>query len=325
MRLGRRRFLELVGGTFAVPALIRSARAQGYPSRPVKIILGVAPGGAADFSARLAGQWLSERLGQPVVIENRPGGGGNIATAAVLSSPPDGYTLLLAVVANAVNATLYSKLSFDFLADSAPVSGIVRVPNMMVTPSKTPASTVAEFIAYARSNPGKLNYGSAGIGTASHMAGELFKAATKTEIVHVPFRGNALVLTALLAGDIQLAFPDMASSIEHVKAGSLRGLGVTTLTRSPAIPDVPAVAETLPDFDASSWFGLVAPKGTPRDIVDRLNKELNAALATPDAKARVAEIGGTVIEGSAESFGDFLTRETKRWGDVVRVSGAKAE
>jgi tripartite-type tricarboxylate transporter receptor subunit TctC len=325
MRLGRRQFLKVAGGALAAPALARSAMAQAYPSRPVRIIVSVAPGGAADFSARLAGQWLSERLGQPVVIENRPGGGGNIATAAVLGSPPDGYTLLLAVVSNAVNATLYSKLSFDFLADSAPVAGVARVPNLMVAPTKTPASTVKEFIAYAKANPGKLNYGSAGIGTASHMAGELFKAATGTEIVHVPYRGNALVLTALLAGDIQLGFPDMASSIEHVKAGSLRALGVTTLTRSPAIPDVPAVAETLPDYDASSWFGLVAPKGTPKDIVDRLNKELNAALATPEAKARVAEIGGTVIEGSAEAFGDFLTRETKRWGEVVKVSGAKAE
>jgi tripartite-type tricarboxylate transporter receptor subunit TctC len=325
MRLGRRRFLKIAGGTFAAPALARTAMAQAYPSRPVRIMISVAPGGAADFSARLAGQWLSERLGQPVVIENRPGGGGNIATAAVLSSPPDGYTLLLAVVSNAVNATLYSKLSFDFLADSAPVAGVARVPNLMVASTKVPASTVAEFIAYAKANPGKLNYGSAGIGTASHMAGELFKSATGTEIVHVPYRGNALVLTALLAGDIQLGFPDMASSIEHVKAGTLRALGVTTLARSPAVPDVPAVAETLPDYDASSWFGLVAPKGTPKDIVDRLNKELNAALATPEAKARVAEIGGTVIEGSAESFGDFLTRETRRWGEVVKVSGAKAE
>ena len=325
MKLPRRRFLRLAAGAAALLAVSGVAWAQTYPTRPVRLIVGFAPGGAADISARLTGQWLSDHLGQQFVIENRPGAGSNIATEAVVRSPPDGYTLLVVAPANAINATLYDKLNFMFLRDIAPVAGIFRVPNVMQVNSSFPAKTVSELIAYAKADPGALSYASAGVGTASHMAGELFKVMTGVNMVHVPYRGNGPVLTALLGGEVQLSFADMPSSIEHIRAGKLRALAVTTATRSQALPDIPTIGEYVPGYEASSWFGVGAPKSTPAEIIDKLNKEINAGLADVKMKARFAELGGMLLASSPAEFGRLITEETEKWAKVIKFSGAKAD
>ncbi len=290
----RRKVLQLAAGAAALPAASRLAWAQAYPARPVRIILGFAPGGAADASARVIGQWLSERLGQQFVVENRTGGSGNIATEAVVRAPADGYTLLLVVPAHAINVHLYDKLGHVFIRDVDLIAGIIRVPNVFEVNPEVPAANPRDFIAYAKANPGRLSFGSAGIGTTSHMAGELFKMMTGVDMVHVPFRGNGPAMTAVLGNQVQAAFADMISSVEAIRAGKLRGLAVTTGARSPALPDLPTIAESgVPGYEASSWFGLGAPKGTPAEIVERLNLEINAGLADAQVKARLANVGGT--------------------------------
>ncbi len=324
MILARRRLLQLVAGVAALPAAAHIARAQAYPARPVRMVCGFPPGGAADVSARVTAQWLSERLGQQVVVENRTGAGGNIATEAVVRSPPDGYTLLLVAPANAINASLYDKLSYVFIRDTDPVCGIIRVPNVVEVNPSVPVASIAELIAYAKANPGTLSYASAGVGTASHMAGELFKAMTGVSLVHVPFRGNGPAMTALLGGQVQLGFGDMASAIEFVKSGKLRGLAVTTAARSPAL-DLPTVAETVPGYEASSWFGVSAPKGMPTEIVGTLNREINAGLADPQVKMRLANVGGTMLPGSAAEWGKLIADETEKWARVIREANIKAE
>jgi tripartite-type tricarboxylate transporter receptor subunit TctC len=322
----RRRFLQLAAGAAALSALPRIASAQAYPSRPVRIICGFAPGGAADGSARIIGQWLSERLGQQFIIENRTGAAGNIATDAVVRSLPDGYTLLLVVPAHAINVTLDSKLQHVFLRDIDLVAGIIRVPNVFEVNPEVPVNTAREFIAYAKANPGKLSFGSAGVGTTSHMAGELFKVMTGIDMVHVPFRGNGPAMTAVLGGQVQAAFADMVSSIETIRAGKLRGLAVTTAARSPALPDLPTVAEAgVGGYEASSWFGLGAPKGTPAELVERLNREINAALADAGIRAKLANVGGVVIPGAAADFRKIIVDETEKWAKVVKEANIKAE
>jgi tripartite-type tricarboxylate transporter receptor subunit TctC len=301
----------------------RFAWAQTYPTRPVRVIVGITPGGAPDIVARLMGQWLSERLGQPFIIENRPGGGGNIATEAVVRAAADGYTLLLCSANNAINATLYDKLNFNFIRDIAPVAGILRTPNVMVVNPSVPAKTVPEFIAYAKANPGKLTMASGGIGAATHLAGELFKVMTSVDIVHVPYRGLATSLTDLLGGQVQVAFASTVSSIEYVKTGRLRALAVTAATRSDALPDIPTVDEFVPGYEASIWFGIGAPKNTPTEILDKLNNEINAAVADPNMKARLADLGGTILAGSPADFGKFIADETEKWGKVIRAVNIK--
>jgi tripartite-type tricarboxylate transporter receptor subunit TctC len=326
MRPHRRRFLRLAVGTVALPAVSRVAWAQAYPSRPVRIVLGFAPGGAADASARVIGQWLSERFGQQFVVENRTGASGNIATDAVVRAPADGYTLLLVVPAHAINVHLYDKPGHVFLRDIDLVAGIIRVPNVFEVNPEVPATTTRAFIAYAKANPGKLSFGSAGIGTTSHMAGELFKMMTGVDLLHVPFRGNGPSMTAVLGGQVQAAFADMISSVEAVRAGKLRGLAVTTATRSLALPDLPTIAEAgVPGYEASSWFGLGAPKGTPPEIVERLNREINAGLTDAQVRTRLANVGGTVIPGTPVDFRKVVIDETEKWGGVVRAANIKAE
>jgi tripartite-type tricarboxylate transporter receptor subunit TctC len=321
----RRQFLHLVAGAAALPAVSRFARAQAYPSRPVRIIVGFAAGGPNDILARLIGQWLSERLSQPFVTENRTGAATNIATEAVVRAPPDGYTILLASTTNAINATLYDKLTFNFIRDIVPVASISRTPFIMVVHPSVPAKTVPEFIAYAKANPGKLSMASAGVGNSGHVIGELFKMMTGVDMIHVPYRGAAPAMTDLLVGQVQVFFTPMISSIEYIKAGRLRALAVTTATRSDALPDIPTVSESLPGFEASGWFGIGAPKNTPVQIVDRLNKEINAALAEAKLKARLADLGGDVLSGSPADFGKLITDETEKWGKVVREANIKAE
>jgi tripartite-type tricarboxylate transporter receptor subunit TctC len=322
----RRKVLQLAAGAAALPAASRLAFAQAYPARPVRIILGFAPGGAADASARVIGQWLSERLGQQFVVENRTGGSGNIATDAVVRAPADGYTLLLVVPAHAINVHLYDKLGHVFIRDVDLVAGIIRVPNVFEVNPEVPATNPRDFIAYAKANPGRLSFGSAGIGTTSHMAGELFKMMTGVDMVHVPFRGNGPAMTAVLGNQVQAAFADMISSVEAIRAGKLRGLAVTTGARSPALPDLPTLAESgVPGYEASSWFGLAAPKGTPAEIVERLNLEINAGLADAQVKARLANVGGTVLPGTPADFRKVITDETEKWGAVVRAAKIKAE
>jgi tripartite-type tricarboxylate transporter receptor subunit TctC len=321
----RRQFLQLAAGAAALPVVPRIAWAQAYPSRPVRIIVGAPPAGAADILARLMGQWLSERLGQPFIIENRPGAGGNIATEAVVRAPPDGYTLLLVVPANAVNATLFDKLNFNFIRDIAPVASIVSQPQVMLVNPSFPAKSVPEFVAYAKANPGKINMASAGIGNETHVYGELFKEMAGVNLVHVPYRGGAPALTDLLGGQVQVYFGALASSIEYIKAGKLRALAVTTATRSEALPDIPTVGEFVPGYEASQWYGLGAPKNTPAEIVEKLNREINAALADPKIKARLADLGGTPFPGSSADFGRFITAETEKWGKVIRAANIKAE
>jgi tripartite-type tricarboxylate transporter receptor subunit TctC len=324
VKLPRRKFLRLVAGAAALPAISRSVWAQAYPTRPVRLIVGFPPGGAADILARLIGQGLSDRLGQPCIIENRPGAATNIGTEAVVRSPSDGYTLLFATAANAINATLYDKLNFNFILDIAPVAGISRNPFVMVVNPSFPAKTVPEFMAYAKANPGKLNFASAGNGTLGHVSGELFKMMTGIDMVHVPYKGNTPALTDLLGGQVQVMFSDM-SAIEYIRAGKLRALAVTTATRSEAMPDIPIVAEFVPGYEASAWLGVGAPKNTPAEIIDKLNKEINAALADPKMKERLADLGGAVLAGSPADFGKLIVEETGKWAKVVKFAGIKPE
>ena len=321
----RRQFLFFTAGGAALPSMSCFAWAQAYPTRPVHIIVGYAPGGATDIMARLVGQWLSERLGQQFVIENRPGAGSNIAAEAVVRAPADGYTLLLVGVSNAINATLYDRLNFNFIRDITPVAGIIRDTYVMVVNPSFPAKTVPEFVAYAKADPGRINFGSAGIGSPNHVTGELFKIMTGINLLHVPYRGIALALSDLLGGQVQVAFASMPSSIEFVRAGRLRALAVTTATRSEVLPDVPTVGEFVPGYEASAWYGIGAPKATPAEIVDKLNKEINAALADPKMKARLADLGGTPFLGSPADFGKLIADDTEKWGKVVKFSGAKAD
>ena len=325
MKLPRRQFLRLAGLAIAVPAIPRVACAETYPARPVRVFVGFAAGGAPDIAARLMAQFLSERLGQQFIIENRPGAGGNIATEAVVDAPADGYTLLQAGLQNAVNATLYTKLKYNFIRDMAPVASINHENYCMEVPPSFPAKTVAEFIAYAKANPGKLNMASPGYGTGPHMAGELFKIMAGVDMQHVPYRGSPPALTDLMAGQVQLMFSPMSSSTEYVKAGKLRALGVTTATRSEILPDIPAIGEFVPGYQASGWFGVCAPGKTPVEIIDRLNQEINAGLADPKLKSRFADLSASVFGGSSSDFGKFIADETDRWGRVVRTANLRAD
>jgi tripartite-type tricarboxylate transporter receptor subunit TctC len=325
MNLQRRKFLRLAVGAATIPALAPYAMAQSYPARPVHVIVGFPPGGAADTIARLLGQWLSERLGQPFIIENRPGAAGNIATEAAVKSPADGYTLLLVVANNAVNATLYDRLNFNFIRDIAPVASIARVPGSLDVNPSVPVRTVPEFIAYAKANPGKLNMGSSGVGSPQHVSGELFKMMTGVDLVHVPYRGGALAVADLLAGQVQVVFDVLPESIGHIRAGKLRSLAVTTATRSEALPDVPSISDFVPGFETSAWFGIGAPRNTPAAIIDKLNIEINAALADPKLEARFADLGATVAPGSTADFGKLVVDETEKWAKVIKFSGIKAD
>jgi tripartite-type tricarboxylate transporter receptor subunit TctC len=325
MKLPRRNFLHLAAGAAALLGVSRIARAQAYPARPVRLIVPIAPAGATDITARLIGQWLSERLGQPFVIENRPGGGSNIGTEAVVRAPADGYTLLMAGSFNATNAALYEKLNFNFIPDIAPVAGVFRGPYAMVVNPSVPAKSVPEFIAYAKANPRKLNMASAGNGTASHVAGELFKMMAGVDLVHVPYRGAGPGLNDLLGGQVQVMFPTTVASIGHIRSGRLRALAVTAATRSDALPDVPTVGEFVPGYEASIWYGVCAPKATPAEIVDKLNKEVNAGLADPKIKARLVDLGGDVLALSPADFGKFIADETEKWTKVVKFAGIKLQ
>jgi tripartite-type tricarboxylate transporter receptor subunit TctC len=323
MKLPRRKFLRLAAAAAALPAVSHFAWAQSYPTRPVRLVVGFPPGGGTDIIARLIGQWLSERLGQQLVIENRPGAGSNIATEGVVRAAADGYTLLLVSAAHAINATLYDRLNYNFLRDIAPVAGVIRVPNLMEVNPSLPPKSVPEFIAYAKANPGKVNYASGGNGTAQHLAGELFKIMTGVDMVHVPYRGDAPALTDLIGGQVQVMFGNMPSSIEHIRAGKLRPLAVTTAARSEALPDLPPVGDFVPGYEASTWQGLGAPGNTPAEIVDKLNKEINAALSDPKIKAKLADLGGSVLSGSPADFGRLIADETEKWGKVIRAANIK--
>jgi len=325
MKLPRRNFLHLAAGAAALPAVSRIASAQAYPSRPVRLLIGFAPGGPADIVARLMGQWLSERLGQQFVIENRPGAGTNIATEAVVRAPADGYTLLFVTAASAINTTLYEKLSFNLSRDIVPVASLFRAPSVMEVNPSVPAKTVPDFIAYAKANPGKLIMASGGIGAPSHVFGELFKFMTGVNMVHVPYRGAAPAVTDLLAGQVQVYFDPIPNSIGYIRAGKVRPLAVTSATRSEALPDVPTVSEFVPGYEGTFWFGVGAPKATPAEIVKKLNKEVNAALADPKIKARLADLGGTVLPGSPADFEKFIVEETEKWGKVIRAANIKAD
>ena len=325
MKLPRRNFLHLATGAAALPAVSRIARAQTYPSRPVRLIVPLAPAGASDILARLIGQWLSERLGQEFVIDNRPGGGGNIGTEAVVRAPADGYTLLLVGGFNAVNATFYDKLNYNFTRDIAPVASIIRTPFVMAVNPTVPAKTVPEFIAYAKTSPGKINYASAGTGTSTHLTGELFKMMAGVDLLHLPYRGGGPALTELLGGQVQVYFATTVASIEYIRTGRLRALAVTTATRSDALPDIPTVAEFVPGYEASSWYGVGAPKATPAEIIEKLNKEINAGLADAKLKARLADLGGDVLALSPADFGKLIADETEKWGNVIRALNIKAD
>jgi tripartite-type tricarboxylate transporter receptor subunit TctC len=318
----RRRFLYLAGAAIAAPA---AAWSQTYPARPLHMVVGFAAGGGADIIARLIGQSLSERLGQQIVVDNRPGAGTNIATEVVVKAAPDGYTLLLANSPNAINTTLYDNLSFDFIRDVAPVASIGRVPLVMVVNPALPAKTVAEFIAYAKANPGKVNMGSGGNGAPDHMSGELFKAMAGIGILHVPYRGVAPAIADLLGGQVQVIFGTMPAVIAFIKSGKLRALAVTTATRSDELPDVPTIAEFVPGYEASQWYGIGAPRNTPAAVIERLNRETNAVLAEPGMKARLAELGASVLSGSPADFGKLIVEETAKWAKVVKLSGAKPD
>jgi tripartite-type tricarboxylate transporter receptor subunit TctC len=325
MRLPRRQFLHLAAGAAALPVVSRSARAQTYPLRPVRIIVGFTAGGPGDILARLIGQWLSERLGKPLLIENRPGAASNIGTEAVVRSPPDGHTLLLISSANFINETLYEKLNFNFIRDIAPVASIIRMPNVMEVNPSVPVKTVPEFIAYARTKPGRISMASGGNGAASHVSGELFKMMTGINMVHVPYRGTAPALTDLLGGQVEIMFDPIISSIEYIRSEKVRALAVTTATRSQALPDIPTVGNFVPGYEASTWFGVGAPKNTPAEIIDRLNKEINAGLADPNIQAQLANMGGVVRVGAAADFGHLIVDETEKWGKVVKFAGIKPE
>jgi tripartite-type tricarboxylate transporter receptor subunit TctC len=326
MRLARRRFLHLTAAAAALPLAPRLARADTWPSRPVHIISGYPPGGPSDILGRLIGQRLSERLGQAFVMESRPGAGGNIATDAVVRAAPDGYTLLVMTTANAINATLYDRLNFDFIRDMAPVAGFIRVPQVLEVHPSLPVNSVPEFIAYAKQNPGKLSFGSAGVGTVQHMAGELFDYLTGAKMVHVPYRGQAPALLDLLGGQIQVMFDSAVASLQVIKAGKLKPLAVTTTTRFAGLPDLPVLADFVPGYESSAIYGLVAPKATPPEIVDRLNREVNAAMADPKINGRLTtDLGGTVLSFSPAEFGKFIAEETDKWGKVIKAAGLKAE
>jgi len=325
MKLPRRRFLLLATGAAALPAVSRIARAQTYPTRPVRLIVGFAAGGPTDILARLMGQWLSQRLGQPFIVENRAGAGSNIATEMVVNAAADGHTLLLIAPANTINATLYDRLNFNFIRDIAPVAGILRTFYVMEVNPSVPAKTVPEFITYAKANPGKISMASAGSGTPQHVAGELFKMITGIDMIHVPYRGAAPALTDLLGGQVQVMFDNLTSSLEYIRAGKLRPLAVTTVTRSEALPDVPTVGDFVPGFEASGAFGVGAPKGTPAGIIERLNQEINAGLVDPRIRARLTDLGGMVLAGSPADFGKLIAEETEKWAKVVKFSGARPE
>ncbi len=325
MKFPRRQFLHLAASAAALPALSRLAWAQTYPTRPVRIVVGFGSGSAFDIVARLIGQWLSDRLGQPFVIENRGGAGGNLATEAVVRAPPDGYTLLLYGSPDAINATLYDKLNFNFIRDIAPVASIARGPNVLVVHPSFPAKTIPEFITHAKANPGKVNFASAGVGSVAHMAGELFKAMAGVNLVHVPYRGQAAALTDLIAGQVQVDFATMPPSLELIRAGKLRALAVTSTTRSEALPDLPTIADFLPGYEASVTTALGAPKNTRAEIVERLNKEINAALADPGMKARLADLGNVPMPMTSADFGKLIAEETEKWGKVIRAANIKPE
>jgi tripartite-type tricarboxylate transporter receptor subunit TctC len=325
MNFPRRQLLKLAVGATALPAFTQLLKAENYPTRPIRLVIGYTPGGSADLTARLMGQWLSDRLGQTFVVENRPGGGTNIATEAVVRAPPDGYSVLLAAPANAINASLYDKLNFNFLRDTEPVAGIIRFPNVVVVNPSVPVKTIPELIAYAKANPGKLNMASSGNGSTIHMSGELFKMLTGTDMVHVPYRGGAPALTDLIAGQVHVMFDNIPTCAEHVKSGKLRGLAVTSTTRSQVLPDLPTVADFLPGYEASAWYGIAAPRNTPANVVGKLNKEVNAVLADPAAKTRFTELGAILLPGSPADFGKLLADETEKWGKVVKFSGAKVD
>jgi tripartite-type tricarboxylate transporter receptor subunit TctC len=325
MKLPRRNFLHLAAGAVALPSVSRVARAQAYPTRPVRYVVSSAPGGTQDILARLMGQWLSERLRQPFVIENRPGAGTNIAVEMVVRAAPDGYTLVSVAPSNAINATLYDKLSFNFIRDIAPVAGIMREPYVMLVHPSVSAKTLPEFIALAKASSGNVNMASAGSGTGTHISGELFKMMTGINLVHVPYRGGGPALSDMLGGQVQVYFSNLAPSIEYIRTGKLRALAVTTATRSEALPDLPVLNDFVPGYESSAWLGLGAPRNTPAEIVDKLNKEINAALADPKIKARVADLGGTVLAISPADFGKLITDETEKWAKVVKFAGLKPE
>ena len=325
MKLPRRRFLHIATGAVVLPTVSRTTWAQAYPARPVHLIVFFAPGGGNDIIARLMGQWLSERMGQQFVIENRPGGGGNIGTEDVVKAAPDGYTLLLSSSPNAINATLYDNLNYNFIHDIAPVASISREPNVMVVNPSLPVKTVPEFIAYAKANQGKINYASAGIGSSQHMSGELFKMMAGIDMVHVPHRGSAPALTSLLGGQVQVMFASMPSALEFVRSGKLRALAVTTATRAEQLPDLPTVGDFLPGFESSVYYGICAPKNTPPEIVETLNKEINAGLVDLKLKARLTELGGMPLPGSPAEFGRLIASETEKWAKVIKSRNIKAE
>jgi tripartite-type tricarboxylate transporter receptor subunit TctC len=325
MKIQRRRFLRLAAGAVALPAVSRIAIAQSYPAKPVRLINGYAPGGTGDITARLTAQWLSDRLGQPFIVESRPGAGSNIGTEAVIRSSPDGYTMLIVAPANAINATLYDNLNYNFLRDMALVGGIIRVPNVLEVHPSFPAKTVPEFIAYAKANPGKVNFASSGNGSTIHMSGELFKLMTGVVMTHVPYRGAGPALNDMLGGHVQVMFDNMPSSLEHIRAGKLRALAVTTAERSAVLPDIPTVADFVPNFEASAWYGIGVPKDTPPAIIDVLNRAINEGLADPKLKARFAELSAAVLPGSPADFGRLVADETEKWGKVVKASGAKPD
>jgi tripartite-type tricarboxylate transporter receptor subunit TctC len=325
MKFHRRKFLALAGAVAAAPAFARKAAADDYPSRPVRIVAGFAAGGGVDVTARLIGQWLAGRLGQSFVIENRTGAGGNVGTEAVVNAAADGYTLLLATVPNAVNASLYEKLSFNFIRDTAPVAGIIRVPMVMLLNPSVPAATVAEFITYAKTNPEKVNMASAGNGSAPHMAGELFKMMAGVDLVHVPYRGQGPALSDLLGGQVQVLFAATPGTTDYIATGKLRALAVTSAARAELLPQLPTIADFVPGYEASQWYGISAPKNTPAEIVGKLNREINAGIADPAMKARFAAIGGEPLPGSPGEFGSLIAEETEKWGKVVRAAGIKPE
>jgi tripartite-type tricarboxylate transporter receptor subunit TctC len=325
MKLPRRRFLHLAAGAVALPTVSRFAWAQTYPSRPVRVIVGFAPGGATDIMGRLMGQWLSERLGRPFLIENRAGAGSNVGTEVVVNASRDGHTLLVATVGNAINAMLYDKLNFNFMRDIAPVGGIHREPHVIAVTPSLPVKTVPEFIAYAKADPGKVNMASGGVGSGNHIFGELFSMMTGVRLTHVPYRGGGPALIDLLGGQVQVQFASMSSSIGYVRDGRLRALAVTTATRSSVLPDIPTVAEFVPGYEASFWSGIGAPKNTPAEIVDKLNKEINAGLADPKMRQRIADLGGVPMPMTPAEFGKFIADETAKWAKVIRAANIKVE
>jgi tripartite-type tricarboxylate transporter receptor subunit TctC len=323
MKISRRKFLHLAAGSGALPVLSRAAQAQAYPSRPVHVIVPFAAAGPNDIVARVVGQWLTEHLGQPFVIENRPGAGTNIGTELVVHAPPDGYTVLVVSSSHAINATLYDKLNFSFIRDIAPVASIMRVPNVMVVNPAFPARSVREFIDYGKANPGKLNFASSGVGASNHMSGELFKFMTGLDMTHVPYRSSGPALTDLISGQVQVMFDAMSSSVEHIRAGRLRPLGVTTATKADALPETPVIADVVPGYEVSNWFGFGMPRSTPADVITTFNKAVEEALADPKLKARLADLGGILMPGSPADFGKLIAEETEKWGKVIRSANIK--